>query len=224
MKRVSNPEILDGPDLDPREVELSLADLRTVNRFFGGTSTSNALFRKVVADRKLHEFAVLDIGSGSGDVPLSVARRMHRERRTMSITFLDQHANHLPVLDPDNPLLHNIIGDALNLPFADNSFDIVSCSLLLHHLEPAEATRFAREALRVARHAVIINDLIRNRLHHSLLHLWRPFFRTRVSYLDGLTSVRRAYTPNEIRQMFKAAGRVEITRHYLFRMGIILWK
>ena len=76
----------------------------------------------------------------------------------------------------------------------------------------------------VARHAVIINDLIRNRLHHSLLHLWRPFFRTRVSYLDGLTSVRRAYTPNEIRQMFKAAGRVEITRHYLFRMGIILWK
>jgi ubiquinone/menaquinone biosynthesis C-methylase UbiE len=224
LKRVSQPEILDGPDVDPRDVELSLADLRTVNRYFGGTRTSQSLFDRVTVERNLRDFSVLDVGSGTGDVPLAIMKRMHREGRIMSITFFDQHASHLPNIDPSNPLLHTATGDALDMGFPEDSFDIVSCSLFLHHLEPIQAREFALQALRVARHAVIINDLVRSGLHYSLLHLWRPFFRTRVSYLDGLASVHRAYTPEEICQMFKGIGHADITRHFLFRMGIILWK
>lgn len=224
MKRVSQPEILDGPDVDPREVALSLADLRTVNHFFGGISTSQALFDRVIADRKLRELSILDVGSGSGDVPLTVTHRLRDRGLNVSLTLFDQHENHLPRLDGKDPNLYTMTGDALNLPFMENWFDVVSCSLLLHHLEPDQARRFVQSALNVARHAVIINDLVRSPLHYSLLHLWRPFFRTRVSYLDGLTSVHRAYTPTEITQMLSGIGRIEIMRHYFFRMGIIIWK
>jgi ubiquinone/menaquinone biosynthesis C-methylase UbiE len=223
LKRVSQPEILDGPNVDPREVELSLADLRTVNHFFGGIRTSEALFRRVIQERSLKELSVLDVGSGSGDVPRSISQRLRPDGVKMSITFFDQHENHLPRHNGD-PLLHNMTGDALRLPFVENWFDIVSCSLFLHHLEPDEARRFAEQAFCVARHAVIINDLVRSPLHHSLLHLWRPFFRARTAYLDGLTSVRRSYTPVEIEEMFRGIGRVEITRHFFYRMGIIIWK
>jgi ubiquinone/menaquinone biosynthesis C-methylase UbiE len=224
LKRVSQPEILDGPDLDPREVELSLADLRTVNHFFGGIHTSQVLFDRVVADRKLRELSILDVGSGSGDVPLTITRHLRQRGLNVSLTLFDQHENHLPQLDGKDPSLYTMTGDALNLPFMENWFDVVSCSLLLHHLEPDQARRFVQSALKVARHAVIINDLVRSPLHYSLLHLWRPFFRTRVSYLDGLTSVHRAYTPAEIATMLSGIGRTEITRHYFFRMGIIVWK
>jgi ubiquinone/menaquinone biosynthesis C-methylase UbiE len=141
----------------------------------------------------------------------------------MAITFFDQHENHLPSLNGD-PLLQSMTGDALRLPFVENWFDIVSCSLFLHHLGPKDARCFVGQALRVARHAVIINDLVRSPLHYSLLHLWRPFFRARTAYLDGLTSVRRSYTPKEIEEMFCGIGRVEITRHFFYRMGIIIWK
>jgi hypothetical protein len=53
--------------------------------------------------------------------------------------------------------------------------------------------------------------------------------RSRVAWLDGLTSVRRAYVPEEIRKMIASAlpekaGPIEITRNYLFRMGVIVWK
>jgi ubiquinone/menaquinone biosynthesis C-methylase UbiE len=222
--RVSKPEILDGPNVDPREVELSLADLRTVNRFFGGTRTSEILFRRVIASRSLRDLSTLDVGSGSGDVPLGVASRLRRDGHKMSITFFDQNENHLPQIDSANPDLHLATGDALHLPFADNSFDIVSCSLFLHHLEPDQARQFAEQSLRVSRHAVIINDLVRSQLHYSLLHLWRPFFRARTAYLDGLTSVHRAYMPAEIDAMFRDIARTEITRHFFYRMGIILWK
>jgi SAM-dependent methyltransferase len=224
LKRVSQPELLDQPGLDPREVERSLADLRTINRVFGGISTSEALFRRVLARTKLREFSLLDVGSGTGDVPLTVVRRLRHAGIEASVTLFDQHANHLPQFPAGSPRLHTMTGDALRLPFVENWFDIVSCSLLLHHLEPDQARSFVQQALRIARHAVIINDLVRSRMHHSLLHLWRPFFRTRVSYLDGLTSVRRAYTPSEVETILAGVGRMELTRHYLYRMGIVIWK
>ena len=50
-------------------------------------------------------------------------------------------------------------------PSADYSFDLVSCSLFAHHLEPTDLARFAIEALRVSRCAVLINDLVRHPLH-----------------------------------------------------------
>ncbi len=224
MRRVSQPELLDQADADPREVARSLADLRTVNRFFGGVSTSQLLFQRVLARVDLREFSILDVGSGSGDVPLAILRTLRSEGRHVSLTLFDQHANHLPRLDGTDPELHALTGDATHLPFVENWFDIVHCSLFLHHLEPHQARDFVRQALRIARHAVIINDLVRSRLHAGSLHLWRPFFRTRMSYLDGLASVRRAYIPGEIETMLSGLGRVEITRHHFYRMGIIVWK
>ena len=224
MKRVSQPEILDGADLDPREVALSLADLCTVNRLFGGIRTSEKLFRRVLAATRLSEFSVLDIGSGTGDVPLAIADRLRRDNITMAVTLFDQHENHLPRLNGADPLLHTMTGDALHLPFVENWFDVVSTSLFTHHLEPDQVRQFAKQALRTARHAVIINDLVRSPMHYFLLNFWRPFFRTRVSYLDGRTSVRRAYTPDEMEDMLSGLGRVEISRHFFYRMGVILWK
>jgi ubiquinone/menaquinone biosynthesis C-methylase UbiE len=120
-----------------------------------------------------------------------------------------------------------VCGDALALPFRDNSFDAVGCSLFLHHLEPAEIVRFAREGLRVARHAFLIHDLQRHPLHLALGYLGMPLYRSRITRHDALASVRRAYTVEEVRKMLApvtAAGNIEINTFYLFRMGVIVWK
>jgi ubiquinone/menaquinone biosynthesis C-methylase UbiE len=121
-----------------------------------------------------------------------------------------------------------VVADALSIPFQDRSFDLVSCSLFAHHLEPAELARFAREALRVSRCAVLINDLVRHPLHLALVYAGFPLMRSYVSRFDGLASVRRAYVPAEMRRILswgaEPATRVEISRHFLFRMGVIAWK
>jgi ubiquinone/menaquinone biosynthesis C-methylase UbiE len=123
---------------------------------------------------------------------------------------------------------HAVVADALALPFPNVSFDLVSCSLFAHHLEPAELARFAHEALRVSRCAVLINDLVRHPLHVALVYAGFPLMRSYVSRFDGLASVRRAYIPDEMRQILSSAAepttRVEISRHFLFRMGVIAWK
>ena len=81
----------------------------------------------------------------------------------------------------------------------------------------------------MSRRALLINDLIRHPLHLALVYASFPIMCNRVAWLDGLTSVRRAYVPEEIRNMLASvlspsAAQVEISRHYLFRMGVIVWK
>jgi ubiquinone/menaquinone biosynthesis C-methylase UbiE len=182
-------------------------------------STSERLVQRVVDESALRRLELLDVGSGSGDVPLAVASRFDRRDVHLYPTLLDRHATHLP----RGPAA--VVGDALNLPFPPESFDLVTCSLFVHHLEPALLKRFVHEALRVARIALVINDLVRSRLHWALVVAARPLFRSQMAWRDGVVSIRRAYTEQELRGLLVEAGhRVEFSRHYLQRVGVIVWK
>ena len=119
-----------------------------------------------------------------------------------------------------------VAGDALALPFRSATFDLVSCTLFAHHLSPQELVQFVNEALRVCRVAVLINDLVRHPLHLSLVYAGMPLYRSRLTRHDAPASVRQAYTVEEMQSLLAqtSAARVEIHRHYLFRMGVIAWK
>jgi SAM-dependent methyltransferase len=138
----------------------------------------------------------------------------------LSITLFDRARTHL------NGSARAIAGDALALPFADRSFDLVSCNLFVHHLAPKELQRFAREALRVCRVAFLINDLVRDPVHLALTYAGFPLYRSRITRNDAPASVRQAYMPGEMRELLQplSDAPVQITRHYLYRMGIIAWK
>jgi SAM-dependent methyltransferase len=87
-----------------------------------------------------------------------------------------------------------VVADALALPFRDGTFDLIGCSLFAHHLDPESLRLFADESLRVCSCAVLINDLVRDPLHLALVYAGFP-------------------------------GRnLETFPHFLYRMGVILWK
>jgi hypothetical protein len=222
MQRISTPEILDSKDCPPGEVEASLRDISRINRWFGGVATTRKLIERVAAATGRKHFSVLEVAAGFGEVPKVAGQQLSRRGITLDVTHLDRVRSHLL---PGN---HAVVGDALALPFPDGSFDLISSSLFAHHLEPAELARFAIEALRVSRYAVLINDLIRHPLHLALVYAGFPLMRSYVSRADGVASVRRSYVPDEMRQILSNggafAGRIEISRHYLFRMGVIGWK
>ena len=119
-----------------------------------------------------------------------------------------------------------VAGDALALPFRSASFDLLSSTLFAHHLSPQELVQFVNEALRVCRVAVLINDLVRHPLHLSLVYAGMPLYRSRLTRHDAPASVRQAYTVEEMQSLLSqtSAARVEIHRHYLFRMGVVAWK
>ncbi|HEX7289167.1 MAG TPA: methyltransferase domain-containing protein [Candidatus Angelobacter sp.] len=220
MQRVVTPELLDRDAGTAREVQASLRDLRMVNRWFGGARTTLHLLRRVTQRCGFAQLRWLDVGGASGDVAALVEKSMAAAGVESQATILDRVPTHLNGAHP------SVCADALALPFADNSFDVVASSLFVHHLEPEELAMFIREALRVARHALVINDLVRHPAHLALVYAGYPLYRSRLTRHDSVASVRRAYTVDEMKAMLERAGTAEseIGRSFLFRMGAIVWK
>ncbi len=222
MQRVDAPEILDSDACSPADVKISMRDIGRVNRWFGGVTTTQKMVERAAHASGMNPLSLLEVAAGSGEVPEIVRQRLARQGITLAVTLLDRALAHLPAGN------HSVVGDALGLPFGDGAFDLVSCNLFAHHLDASQLQRFVREAQRVCRRAVLINDLVRHPVHLALAYAGFPLMRSRVAWLDGLTSVRRAYVPDEILSLITSAlpsgAQVEISRNYLFRMGVIVWK
>jgi len=219
MKRRPSLELLDSDAGTEREIAGSLRDLQMFNEWFGGVRTTEKLVRRALAKRHSHNASLLEVAAGAGFVPAKIQKRLSPQL-DLTITFLDRARTHLNGSD------RAVAGDALALPFADNSFDLVSCNLFVHHLAPDELQRFAREALRVCRVAFLVNDVVRSPIHLALTYAGFPLYRSRITRNDAPASVRQAYTPGELSELLQplTARPVQISRHYLYRMGIIAWK
>ena len=165
-------------------------------------------------------FTLLDVAAGTGELPQTV-RTLVAPSIDLRVTLLDRRASHL-----GNSAARKTVGDALALPFCDASFDFVHCCLFVHHLAPNEVLAFAREALRCSRVALLINDLLRDPIHLALAHAGRPIYRSRLTRHDAPASIRQAYTTAEIRRILEQCGaaRLEITRHWFYRVAAIAWK
>jgi ubiquinone/menaquinone biosynthesis C-methylase UbiE len=220
MKRTVTPELLDLDDWAAPAIATALRDLRRINRWFGGISSMTAILARVAAAAGIRRLSVLDVAGSTGEVMAGVGERLRRRGIELEAVIMDRAPSHL------RPGLTGLAGDALALPFRDGSFDVVASNLFVHHLAPEQVRAFAQEALRVSRFALVIDDLRRSLLHLLLVYAGLPLFRSRLTHQDAPASVRAAYTVEEMRAMLHpaAAERIETTRHYLYRMGVIAWK
>src|SRR5947207_840055 len=220
MQRIATAEWLDTDSGTQDEIAASLADLRRINRWFGGVATTEWMLRRLAQKLGKLSLSVLDVASGAGYVPQVCRRRLAQDGVKIEITLLDRARSHL------RNGHRAIAGDALALPFRDGSFDVVSCGLFAHHLGPGDLVRFINEALRVCRSAVLINDLVRSWLHLAFVYTGVPLYRSRLTRHDAPASVLQAYKIEEMRVLLRQthASRVEIQRRYFFRMAVIVWK
>jgi ubiquinone/menaquinone biosynthesis C-methylase UbiE len=106
----------------------------------------------------------------------------------------------------------------------ERSFDVVLCSLSLHHFAPGEAVQVLREMDRLSRAGFILNDI--RRCLGGFAAAWgasRIATRNRLTRHDMPLSVLRAYTPNELRALLRQAGirDATVTTHPLFRMAAV---
>ena len=222
MQRRPTREFLDDDQGTVSEISASLRDLRWFNRWFGGISTTRRLFNSIAQQTGKRRFTVLEVAAGDGYVMRRISEDVRQEGIELAVTLLDRAPSHLPL----NGHLPKVSADALSLPFCDSAFDLVSSSLFLHHLGPAEAIRFAGEALRVCRTAALVHDLVRHPVHLALAYAGLPLYRSRITRNDAPASVWQAYTAPEAAGFFRQAGaaKVQVTEGFLYRMGVIATK
>jgi len=224
MKRVTIPELLDTDSGTAAEIAAAVSDLDRINRWFGGVAATQSLIERVAGQLDARSLSLVEVAAGSGSVPQMACLRLRQSGICLETTLLDRSASHLRSGALNGTTA--VVGDALSLPFQDGSFDLVSSCLFVHHLAPEELVAFIKEGLRVCRHAVLINDLIRHPLHLALVYAGLPLFRSRLTHHDAPASVRQAYSPAEMHELLRRtnAARVEMHRYFLFRMGFVVWK
>ena len=210
--RVIRPEKLER--LGPREAKGNLRDLVRLNRWLGGHRILSRLLGEFYGRREA--FTLLDVGAASGDFGRAIGRRFPRA----VVTSLDLRLHHL-----DGASTPRLVADAWRLPFPRQAFDVVFCSLLLHHFPNPEAADLLRRLAGIARRALIVLDLERHRLPYWFLPLTRQLFRwDPVTVHDGCLSVAAGFQTEELARLARDAGLegAVVRRHRpWFRMSLV---
>lgn len=222
MKRRRVPEVMDCPMVDESAHAHALRSLNRVNRLFGMNRRQCQCLRRFGAV----DMSVLDLGCGGGGFLAHVARQMRSNRPTLLIG-LDRSVFALKCAGTWHAIgVHYVVADARHIPFADDSFDVVTCSLFLHHFDTADAVLIFREAARVARRGIVVADLARSwRAWGLTWFVTRIVSRSWIFHVDGPRSVRAAYRSVELADLARLAGLEGVRMERLFPFRLILtWK
>ena len=225
--RVLGSELLDQGAVPSPEVRRSLSDLRRANRLFRGRTILTAAVMGEASRLGLNRFSILDIASGSCDLPLAVLDAAQQRGLDANAFALDYWHRHLAMFRSDwknRPNLQPVCADAFCAPFVDRAFDFVTCSLFFHHLTEDRAVALLSQMNRWARHAIIVSDLERHPLPYYFFRAFSRFFTVSpVSRVDGTISMRQSFRRNELEQIAERAGlrNYTVVRRWPFRLLLV---
>jgi 2-polyprenyl-3-methyl-5-hydroxy-6-metoxy-1,4-benzoquinol methylase len=213
-------ELLDDPRADPAAVRRELQDIARLNSLFGGTRAVvrelEAIFKTGTGTGTGTTWTLLDVGTGLGDIPRAAAVAARRHGITLRLVGVElnraavEAARGVRSADP----LALVLADGGALPLLPRSVDIVIASQVLHHLPHDVAVRWIASLGALARRAVIFADLRRSRV--AMAALWLVSFPLRFNATtrhDGVLSLRRGYTRDELNEMLRAAGAPPVARY-----------
>jgi SAM-dependent methyltransferase len=224
MRRSTQKEMMDLPG-QPRELLAEdLHNLRIINRYLGSYRNVLRGLARLVGEQKMDRFTLLDIGTGSGDIPTAIVRWARRQQIAAQISGLELEAVTVEEAVEQTrsfPEITLVRGDAAAPPFGAGSFDFVLASQLLHHFKDEQIIALLRTWAKLARRAIIIADLVRHPVaYHGIRLLTHGFTRNMMTRTDAPLSVQRACTISEWSELLRRAdvGTFRIQSMFPFRV------
>ena len=206
LPRLDEPEWLDDGRGSGADVEDNLDEMWRLNRWLGGVrALTRHLYPRLLAVPG--PASVLDLGTGAAQFPAAIAAWARRQRTTVNVFGLDWAARNLAVARWRSQPVGLLQADAQRPPLAAGAVDFVISSLFLHHFTPEAVIALLRTGYATARRSLIMTDLVRGVLPGLAFRLVQPALaRHPFTRHDGQLSIRRAYTPAELRALAAAAG------------------
>lgn len=210
-RRANEAEIMDDLGRPDADFAQAYSELEIINRWLGGI---RAIERFLPRSREL---LVLDVAAGGCDVSEAIAQQT-RSR----VIALDLNGRGLTLAKRSVP----VVGDALHLPFRDDTFDVVMASLFFHHLSNEDCVRVLAHMWRMTKQLVLVNDLHRHPLAYASIRvLTAVFSKSAMVRHDGPVSVRRAFSPSELLSIAKDAGvPARVVRSFPYRLVLVAEK
>ena len=210
MKRQFNPaclEWMDRPQAVSRALERDLANLRSLNRWFG----SYRLVRHFLARwlKPNGRVRIADLATGAGDIPCRIAEWGRTHDIKINIDAVDQQSGTIEIarrLGASYPEITFVNHNLFDWNPAE-SYDIVLLSLALHHFSDNDAVKVLRKCRELSRGAVLISDLRRARwLSSGIYLLTAVIYREPMTRNDARISAARAFSLREMHELAERAG------------------
>lgn len=228
------PELMDDPNLPSADHELALKGLRRINRFSGTVSHLASQVIKLARKRPQPHWTILDIGCANGENLIQLHKMLAQHISVSCIgwdisPYSIQSAKELAdslglstdqvrfeivdALATPEPLTQASANDGSVKPIAD----IVMNSLFMHHFDEPSVVRLLTQSSKLAKVAVLADDLHRTTVGWILAKLgcW-ILSRSPVVHFDGPQSVRAAFSFPEIMELARQAGLhdCQLVRHW----------
>jgi ubiquinone/menaquinone biosynthesis C-methylase UbiE len=208
-------EWMDQPDAEPGQLRQSLGFIQRINTLLGYTrATIKHLERFSRTWKHGERIDIIDLATGSADIPRAILRWADRKGFNIHIVGVDRHPVTVQAADagaPD-PRLRIIQADVFNLPFGQRSFDYALTAMFLHHLDNGEVVSVLKTMSLLARRGIIVADLLRRYRAYAWISLFTVFSSPMVRH-DAKVSVGQAFSKSEILRLAGEAG-LNSARYY----------
>ena len=221
-KRAEETEQLDNPECDCRLVNRSHGLMNCVNRFLGGTAAVKGFLRKAASSLPKGQcLNILDIGSGSCDIPAALLQWADKNKIKLRFTCVEREKRILPKMVNTasfNGLLRIIHSDIFKY-HPDEQFDYAIASMFFHHLSDEQIPELITHLRPFVRRGIFINDLHRSCLPYFGCMLLLPITGPDV-LRDARLSIRKGFRRSDLQPLLERIQgvSVEIQTVYLGRI------
>jgi len=199
-------ELLDDPAANPAAVAESLRNIGRANRWFGGAAAVRfGLARTLANVPPGTTLSLLDLGTGLGDLPRVAVR--WGAARGIRVVPVALEVNRVAATLASGAGVPTALACAGAPPVRDKGVDVVLVSQVAHHLSEASVVRLLQTCDRLARRAAIVADLRRSPIARPAFWCGAQLLRfDPVTVADGITSIRRGFSPRELSSLMARAG------------------
>ena len=205
--RSSEMEIMDDFTMEGALFRDTLDKLEIINRFLGGNSvTINGLKKLLKNQPKNKTITIVDLGCGNGDILRDISKFGRKNNYSFKLIGIDANlaaTEYAKELSKEYSELSFKTMDILSEDFKKQSYDVVLCTLFLHHFKNEELISFLKTTTDKATIGVVVNDLHRHKLAYYLFKLIGFFIKNKMVRQDGLTSVLRAFKRKDLENIAK---------------------
>lgn len=201
--RSNADEIMDDFDLEGEILREALDKIAGINRLLGGNKiTIEGIENLISSGNKKALIRILDVGCGNGDMLRAIAEYGRKKGLNFQLTGLDANAytvDYARKLSAGFKNIDYICADIFDELKQAHQYDVIVCTLTLHHFKDAEILGLINGFRKQASKGIVINDLHRSKLAYYLFILVCKVFRlNKMSEEDGLVSILRGFKKEDI--------------------------
>lgn len=201
--RTLETEIMDDFSLEGEELQEALDKIASINQLLGGNKLTLHGIKKLLNDSNTNQTVVIaDIGCGNGDMLRMLAKFGQKNKLNFKLIGIDANEftiNYAKTLSSEYSNIEYLCVDIFTEDFSNLKYDIVLCTLTLHHFTNEQILNIITTFNNNANVGIIINDLHRSKLAYRLFKIIGVIFNlNKMSREDGLVSILRGFKKKEL--------------------------